>query len=207
MSHPSLIPLINPPASACLTPENWQAVGVTTACCQLESLLIKPGLALLQSLPNLQRWFGWSGALWLNLELPEAVAGQIKLISPYDGQRLQLDLGQIGQLVQSWPDIHCILPQRNRAFWQSLDLHWSDTIPECTDVPAAQGLAGFFITASGYESISAEEFSNAFTPLAADCSCPVCTQGLTRAYLHHLYAHTPLLAQRFLVQHNIFCMS
>ncbi len=42
-----------------------------------------------------------------------------------------------------------------------------------------------------------------FNVLDPNCSCPTCTQKLTRAYLHHLLQHTPLLCQRFLILHNI----
>lgn len=42
-----------------------------------------------------------------------------------------------------------------------------------------------------------------FDPLDKHCHCPTCTQGFTRAYLHHLLANTPLLCQRLLIQHNL----
>lgn len=42
-----------------------------------------------------------------------------------------------------------------------------------------------------------------FQLIDRDCTCPTCFQKLTRAYLHHLFLHTPLLAQRFLIQHNV----
>lgn len=47
-------------------------------------------------------------------------------------------------------------------------------------------------------------FAHDFQLLQKDCPCPTCAQGYTRAYLHHLLQNTPLLAQRFLIQHNIF---
>jgi queuine tRNA-ribosyltransferase len=40
-------------------------------------------------------------------------------------------------------------------------------------------------------------------PIIAGCNCPTCQQSLTRAYLHHLLVQTPLLCQRFLIQHNV----
>ncbi|KTD31710.1 queuine tRNA-ribosyltransferase [Legionella moravica] len=43
-----------------------------------------------------------------------------------------------------------------------------------------------------------------FDVIDPDCQCPTCSQRLTKAYLHHLYLHTPLLCQRFLIQHNVF---
>ena len=49
-------------------------------------------------------------------------------------------------------------------------------------------------------------YSEDFTSLAAGCVCPTCQQGFTKAYLHHLLQNTPLLAQRFLIAHNISIM-
>ena len=46
-----------------------------------------------------------------------------------------------------------------------------------------------------------------FEALAPDCHCDACEQGVTRAYIHHLLPHTPLLAQRFLMMHNMWQMS
>ncbi|MCL5273040.1 MAG: queuine tRNA-ribosyltransferase family protein [Gammaproteobacteria bacterium] len=43
-----------------------------------------------------------------------------------------------------------------------------------------------------------------FNLIDSTCGCPTCTQQFTLAYLHHLYLHTPLLCQRFLIQHNAF---
>ena len=43
-----------------------------------------------------------------------------------------------------------------------------------------------------------------FNVIDASCQCPTCQQGFTRAYLHHLFQHTPLLCQRLLIQHNVY---
>lgn len=37
-----------------------------------------------------------------------------------------------------------------------------------------------------------------------NCQCPTCAQGLTQAYLQHLFFNTPLLCYRFLIQHNAY---
>jgi queuine tRNA-ribosyltransferase len=41
-----------------------------------------------------------------------------------------------------------------------------------------------------------------FEVIDKSCGCPTCKQSLTRAYLHYLFESTPLLCQRFLIQHN-----
>lgn len=43
-----------------------------------------------------------------------------------------------------------------------------------------------------------------FESIVARCACPTCSQGLTQAYLYHLLSNTPLLCQRFLIQHNVY---
>ncbi len=40
-------------------------------------------------------------------------------------------------------------------------------------------------------------------PLDESCTCPVCTQGFSRAYLRHLYVAGEILALRLLSQHNL----
>ena len=70
--------------------------------------------------------------------------------------------------------------------------------------PASDALNGVIYDHAASFSIDSEEHSMAFSPLSGGCECPKCSQGLTRAYLHHLYAQTPLLCYRFLVQHNYY---
>lgn len=53
-------------------------------------------------------------------------------------------------------------------------------------------------------SVLSDLFKQDYSFLTADCGCQTCQSGLTRAYLHHLLQHTPLLAQRYLVLHNVF---
>ena len=69
--------------------------------------------------------------------------------------------------------------------------------------PAEQALQGNVYRSDGSISILDKAFELDFNRLAADCNCPVCEQALTCAYFHHLYQQTPLLAQRFLIQHNV----
>jgi queuine tRNA-ribosyltransferase len=76
-----------------------------------------------------------------------------------------------------------------------------------TDSPAKDAFA-----AKAYQSERTIELQDmkhefSFNVLADTCGCPTCRSQLTQAYLHHLYAHTPLLAQRMLIQHNIYYYS
>lgn len=73
-----------------------------------------------------------------------------------------------------------------------------------TDQPAHLAMQGKVYSESGILDLTKNEFREQFTVIASNCSCSTCSQQLTKAYLHHLLAHTPLLCQRFLIQHNAY---
>lgn len=69
--------------------------------------------------------------------------------------------------------------------------------------PAQDALEGKIYSVDGLFNLLEELFQQQFIPLSADCACSTCQQNFTRAYLHHLLQHTPLLCQRLLIQHNV----
>ncbi len=73
-----------------------------------------------------------------------------------------------------------------------------------TDTPAADACRGMVYCSEGELSLSDVLYAKQFSAIDEACHCLVCSQGFTRAYLHHLFQHTPLLCQRLLVQHNVF---
>lgn len=72
-----------------------------------------------------------------------------------------------------------------------------------SDRPAADAYQGIVYDAQGDFSIEDSCWEHCFTPLATDCTCITCEQKMTRAYFHHLFAQTPLLAQRYMILHNL----
>ncbi|KTD65705.1 hypothetical protein [Legionella spiritensis] len=72
-----------------------------------------------------------------------------------------------------------------------------------TDKPAADGMKGCFYHHEGIGQILDAACQEQFQALDEQCPCLTCTDGYTRAYLHHLLMNTPLLAQRFLIRHNV----
>jgi queuine tRNA-ribosyltransferase len=77
-----------------------------------------------------------------------------------------------------------------------------------SDRPASDACHGKVYWSEGELSLSDPVFSMQFEPIDPTCSCSTCSQKLTRAYLHHLLEHTPLLCQRLLVQHNVhYCQA
>lgn len=72
-----------------------------------------------------------------------------------------------------------------------------------SDEPAALGMEGQVYTQQGTINLLTSDNELEFELIDKDCICPTCMQQFSKAYLHHLYLHTPLLCQRFLIQHNI----
>lgn len=73
-----------------------------------------------------------------------------------------------------------------------------------SDEPAASAMQGLIFSQKGIVNLTEEHTAMQFETLDADCTCSTCSQQLTKAYLHHLFLHTPLLCQRFLIQHNVY---
>ncbi|TAL59262.1 MAG: queuine tRNA-ribosyltransferase [Legionella sp.] len=72
-----------------------------------------------------------------------------------------------------------------------------------SNLPAEDALNGRMYAAQGLIDLQDPQYALCFDLLDEACSCPTCTQRFTQAYLHHLLGQTPLLCQRFLIQHNI----
>jgi len=70
--------------------------------------------------------------------------------------------------------------------------------------PANDAYQGLVYHRNGIIRLQNDAEALQFEVIDSTCECPTCEQKLTRAYLHHLYEHTPLLCQRFLIQHNVF---
>ena len=73
-----------------------------------------------------------------------------------------------------------------------------------SDLPTRDASLGIVYHRDGVYSLKDKTQALQFEPIDSNCLCPTCSQRLTRAYLHHLLEHTPLLCQRFLIQHNIY---
>lgn len=70
--------------------------------------------------------------------------------------------------------------------------------------PAAAGMHGKVFSQKGIVDLTEDSTAMQFETIDSECTCPTCSQQLTKAYLHHLFLHTPLLCQRFLIQHNVY---
>lgn len=72
-----------------------------------------------------------------------------------------------------------------------------------SDQPAKDACLGIVYCRDGEISLQDTIYATQFECIDSSCDCPTCQQQFTRAYLHHLLEHTPLLCQRYLIQHNL----
>ncbi|MDF1827538.1 MAG: hypothetical protein P1U39_04605 [Legionellaceae bacterium] len=205
------VPSLTDEAGSVLTVADWLSVDVTLAACELEALLLKPGLAVLQQLDNLKAYWDWPGELVLNaLLIANHAKEQCVIRSKYDGQILRFTYDEILVLIQHLNPEHVALP----AYLLPLAKQaYPDIYSKCVaydlehaNKPGQDALQGL-IYASGDEReyfITDIKYAMDFSVLDKACTCPACSDGFTRAYFHHLYVHTPLLCQRWLVMHNIW---
>lgn len=129
----------------------------------------------------------WLEEIWLSNPYHESMNTWLAChASMYQSERASSSVYVVDEVEQS------ALPQFASQVWFE------------SDRPAQDALAGFFNTEDGHLNISDSVHEQSFIALDVHCACSVCTQGLTRAYLHHLYQHTPLLAYRFLMMHHVF---
>ncbi len=262
------IPNLSTQAGTCLTVENWEQVGVEMASFSLSALLMKPGIDLLKTLPNLATYVGWNKTLVLNASWSLRPTDDVyRLRSIYDGGKSQYTRDDLLALIIQLAPQMVLLPQgfcrMDDTLWLSLpdDIFPFFPVNECpsytgqrpygiymecdddvtetveeqlqshpdrpkyvvgdmsptvlqdlvmlgaqyleSDKPANDAYHGLVYHRD--EVITVQDASEAleFSVIDPTCDCPTCQQQLTRAYLHHVYEHTPLLCYRFLIQHNI----
>ncbi|MFT4058311.1 MAG: queuine tRNA-ribosyltransferase [Legionella sp.] len=76
-----------------------------------------------------------------------------------------------------------------------------------SDEPAKAALHGQVYSQLGMVDLTDKVTEMQFEIIDTDCVCPSCIQKFTKAYFYHLLQNTPLLCQRFLIQHNLFWMA
>ena len=258
------VPILTSDAGRSLTVANWEEVDVKIAAYDLTSLLMKPGMELLSSLPDLKTYTGWHGTLVLNASMSVMdKEGGYMLRSEYDGSRRHYMSDDVMSLIAQLKPQMVLLPAGINHTWQSLSknmlpfftaadrpLHIDrphgvyfiydksapfsllaqqvqahtdipryvsgelslDLMRElaslgveylASDFPARDACHGSIYHDEGVMSLKSDLYRMDFNVIDEKCHCPTCEQKLTRAYLHHLFEHTPLLCQRFLIQHNI----
>lgn len=195
------IPILTTQAGLCLTYDNWEAIGIDTVSYHLDSLLMKPGFARLSELNNLASYVGWKKNILLNASMLQAnQAGDYIVKSDYDGARTQYTHEQIINLIAQLKPTMVLLP--GGALQDHIHYAGIDYVE--SNQPALDGYHGIVYEKSNSFSVQDETQRLQFEVIDCACGCPTCRQGFTRAYLHHLFQHTPLLCQRLLIQHNSY---
>ena len=70
-------------------------------------------------------------------------------------------------------------------------------------IPTRSGRTGKLFTKTGTIKIKNTRHKNDTRPIEAGCLCTVCTNNLSRAYLHHLFNTNEMLGSIYLTIHNI----
>lgn len=202
------VPSLTHASGAILTVSDWVSLDVKLASCDLSDLLLKPGITVLKQLDNLKRYWDWPGELVLDaLSLPHHASKQCVMIrSKYDGSILNFTYEEILALIVHLNPDYMALP----TYLLSLATHaYPDMLVKCIDYrecnrPGQDALQGVMYSSKDDHSflITDIRYAMDFSLLDDACACPACGDGFTRAYFHHLYTHTPLLCQRWLVMHN-----
>ena len=71
-------------------------------------------------------------------------------------------------------------------------------------LPTRTARMGSGFSSQGRINLRNAKFAHDAGPLDAECTCPVCTGGYTRAYLHHLVRQKEMAASILLSMHNIY---
>ncbi len=225
------VPYLTTAAGACLTQANWHELGIEYGLCELVPLIIKPGLEFWKNGMSLARYLAWEKKLILDASRLALNAGsQFVVQSPYDGTRHVFTLDEFWDLVQQLKPDRLLLPPGiakrpcglirldspgpkllddvYRVDKAGLFLLDGKQILYASDQPARDAVQGMVYQEDGTSyAILDAAYAMDFRFLGENCVCPTCQQSFTRAYLHHLLQSTPLLAQRFLLMHNIFNLS
>lgn len=199
------VPFWNSLAGLTLTPTQWSHTGVQSFAFDLNLLLQRPGIGLSKSLREYTHCFGKiiidARAIQPNKNL------EIDYRTP-DGAKQKISIQQLDFWLNLLnPDKIIVNEQlileKNRS--KTLMLTEASSNYYISDEPASSAIQGFVMQNSNQVfNILDEQFAHDHQPLVNCCECKTCKTGFTRSYLHHLLGHTPLLAQRFLVQHNIW---
>jgi len=71
-------------------------------------------------------------------------------------------------------------------------------------MPTRAGRTAMAFTRTGTMNMRNAKFTRDAAPLDAECGCPACAGGLSRAYIHHLVKSNEILGAILLTQHNLW---
>jgi hypothetical protein len=182
----TFIPYLNTVEGMSLTPAQWQNIGVSAFAYKIEPLLQRPGFGQAFSLKAMAVV---EAKIYLDLSELKRDGGSIQYRQP-DGCMRKIPLQAL--------DLWVAQLQADEIIWDATKAH----ALRCSNLPAEHAFLGYFYSKQQAQQLITPEYEHDFSVLSEDCDCQSCQSQLTRAYLHHLFQHTPLLAQRYLLIHN-----
>lgn len=185
------VPILNSEAGLTLTPQQWLSTGCTHYAFDVAELLKRPGLVAMK--------LHAPGPFILDIRGLALNAKNQLVYRTVDGAKQTLES----------EDFIAWLMTLGAIAWIGDTSTWNVPLPIFTacplsDLPASDAYQGIFYTQSGGLDILESRFEKDLDLLDSACTCQTCLQGFTRSYLHHLRQHTPLLAQRMMIEHNVF---
>lgn len=199
------VPYLNSIEGLSLTPAQWLSTGIQSYAYDVVGLLQRPGYQKQFQLKNDLLCPGKAIIDARNVQINSK--GEIQFRSP-DGALKKCATKELFQWLQQLkPDVVVwdgALDDAQGDFILNSSVQLSK-IWNLSNQPASLAYQGQVLHQEGEcFSILSDLFKQDYSLLTEDCACQTCRSGLTRAYLHHLLQHTPLLAQRYLVLHNVF---
>ena len=191
------VPVINSMEGLSLTPKQWNNLDIQVFCYDVLGLLQRPGYP---KIFDIKKDLVGQGKVILDTRALNIVQGKIQYRTP-DGSLKKITLEELAD----W------LPQLNAdgIIWalpqviQEMNCVCANDF-DVSNLTAQDGFLGYCYQDNHKINLLDKEYEQNYDLLTADCACESCEQGVTLSYLHHLIQHTPLLAQRYLVIHNIW---
>jgi len=190
------VPILNTLEGLSLTHLQWHNCGVTVFCYEVNALLQRPGYP---NIFDLKKDLNNKEKVILDFRNLTCKQGMVLYRTP-DGALKKIAIEDLKGWVMKLNADAYVSNQENL----SCDLeNYDDSKYKICNQPAQDAFAGICYNQSTKMNLLAPQYEQDFYLLAENCDCESCMQGVTRSYLHHLLLHTPLLAQRYLVMHNV----
>lgn len=198
----ALIPLLNQKNTVLLSEYDVKEMGFQQIALCMAELLMKPGFAALIASEKPESVLSKQGNWVADLRaLQYSSSGDFFfLVSHYDGSKIQVPTAQLLDLLNRLEVSAVVLNTANTKPFEAFE-HINPARIESEVFAKAH--MGAFWDGQYYQDIGSPHHRLDTTTLAEACPCVTCQAPYTKSYLHHLYQHTPLLAERYLAMHNL----
>lgn len=213
------VPILSSLEGLSLSGQQWKTTGISWYAYQLSVLLQRPGFP---NVFDIYKDLVCPGFAILDAsDLKLNAKGKLEYRST-DGSLMRLSLDNLAIWLQAlkpdaiiWPfaesyllDVdflpsQILIPKNQEASFLECAQMKGHQRWYISNQPSALGYRGQFYADHHVLNILEASYETDTYSLSKGCDCDACQQGFTRAYLHHLMAYTPLLAQRYIILHNM----